>query len=256
MKGIALCVLSAGVLMAMGGVYAAEAPAKVSRVYTDTVAPASQQAYLAGIKSYNKCLAEQGFKFRWTALTHETGDVYSYSYVSDPGSWADFDEMRKQGKTCDATFMTAVNPHLKGEISAFLQEEADMSHINPQGMSGELMEITYFKLKSGHGQGKAFGDAVKKVAVAAAKTHWPYYYRFVRVLDGGADAPDFMVATYSASWAQLGADASPSLWKMVETANGKEAAAAIRKAIDESIEQSSSHIDRQDAELSYIPSAH
>lgn len=253
MKGTALCVLSAGVLLAVGGVRAADAPAKVSRIYTDTVAPADQQAYVTGIKRYNQCLAEHGFKFTWTALTHETGDVFAYSYVSDPGTWADFDEMRKQGKPCDATFQTQVNPHLKGEVSAFIQEEAELSRANPKGMSGDLMEITYFKLKSGYGRGKAFTDAVKKVTAAAVKSRWPYYYRFVRVVDGGADAPDFMVATYSASWAELGAEANPAMWKMVEGVYGKDATTDLRKALGEVVEQESSHVDRKDVELTYTP---
>jgi len=253
MKGIALSVLSVGLLVAMSGAAAADAPAKVSRIYTDTVAPASQQAYLAGIKSYNKCLADHGFKFRWTALTHETGDVYAYSYVSDPGSWADFDEMRTQGKACDATFQQEVNPHLKSEISVFIREEAEMSHTTSKDMSGDLMEITYFKLKSGYGKGKAFTDAVKKVSAAAAKSKWAYPYRFVQVMDGGADAHDFMVVSYSSSWAELGADANPSLWKMVEGVYGKEGATDIRKVLGDAVEQESSHIDRRDAELTYTP---
>ncbi|THD05992.1 hypothetical protein [Rhodanobacter lindaniclasticus] len=253
MKGIALSVLSAGLLLAMGGAAAADAPAKVSRIYTDTVAPASQQAYLAGIKSYNKCLAEHGFKYAWTALTHETGDVYAYSYVSDPVSWADFDVMRTQGKACDATFQQEVNPHLKGEISVFIQEEAEMSHTASKGMSSDLMEITYFKLKSGYGKGKAFTDAVKKITAAAAKSKWAYSYRFVRVMDGGADAPDFMVVSYSPSWAELGADADPSLWKMVESVYGKDGATDLRKTLGDTIEQQSSHVDRRDAELTYNP---
>ncbi|MBN8948243.1 MAG: hypothetical protein ACTHOA_11880 [Rhodanobacter sp.] len=253
MKGIALSVLSAGLLLAMGGAAAADAPAKVSRIYTDTVAPASQQAYLAGIKSYNKCLSEHGFKYAWTALTHETGDVYAYSYVSDPVSWADFDAMRTQGKACDATFQQQVNPHLKSESSAFIQEEAEMSHTTPKGMSGDLMEITYFKLKHGYMHDKTFVDMAKKIAAAAAKSKWAYPYRFVRVIDGGADAPDFMVVSYAPSWAELGADADPSLWKMVEGVYGKDATTDLRKTLSEVTEMNASHIDRRDAELTYTP---
>jgi hypothetical protein len=253
MKGIAPSVLSVGLLMAMGGAAAADAPAKVSRVYTDSVAPASYQAYLAGMKSYNKCLADHGFKFAWTALAHETGDVYSYSYVSDPGSWADFDEMHKQGKPCDATFQQEVNPHLKGEISAFILEQDDMSHMASKAMAGDLMEVTYFKLKSGYGRDKAFTDAVKKVTAAAVKSKWAYPYRFVRVIDGGADAPDFMVVNSSSSWAEMGAEANPSLWKMVESVYGKDGATELRKAFGDTVEQESSHIDRRDAELTYTP---
>lgn len=256
MKGIALCVLTAGVLMSMGGVRAAEAPARIARVYNDTVAPADQQAYLAGIKSYNKCLADHGFKYGWAAWAHETGDVYAYSYVSDPGSWASFDEMHKQGKACDATFQTQVNPHLKGESSAFVEDQADMSYMNPKGMSGALMEVTYFKLKNGHEASKAFTDAVKKVAAAAAKSHWPYYFRFLQVREGGAGAPDFMVVSYSPDWADLGAEDHPTMMKMVEGVYGKDVAEALGKTFGDTVEEHSSHVDSLDEELTYRPSAH
>ena len=256
MKGFALCVLTAGVLIGVGSTRAAEAPAQVARVYNDSVAPADQQAYQAGIKNYNKCLADHGFKHAWTAWSHETGDVYSYSYVSDPGTWAVFDEMHTQGKACDATFQTQVNPHLKGETSAFVEDQAEMSYLNPKGMSGALMDVTYFKLKSVHGSGKAFTDAVKKVAAAAAKSHWSSYFRFLRIREGGSGAPDYMVVSYSTSWADLGAEANPGMMKMVEGVYGKDASEAIGKVFGDSIEDQSSHVDSLNEELTYRPSAH
>lgn len=256
MKGFVLCVLTAGVLMGIGGASAAEAPAKVARVYNDNVAPADQLAYLAGVKNYNKCLADHGFQYVWTAWAHETGDVYAYSYVSDPGTWAAFDDMHKQAKACDATFQTQVNPHLKGETSAFVEDQADMSYANPKGMSGSHMDVTYFKLKNAHGSGKAFTEAVKKVAAAAAKSHWSNYFRFLRVKDGGPAAPDFMVVTYSTSWAEFGTDANPTMMKMVEGVYGKDGAEGIWKALGDSIEDQSSHVDSLDEELTYRPAAH
>jgi hypothetical protein len=62
-----------------------------------------------------------------------------------------------------------------------------------------------------------------------------------------------MVVSYSSSWAELGADANPSLWKMVEGVYGKEGATDIRKVLGDAVEQESSHIDRRDAELTYTP---
>ena len=72
-------------------------------------------------------------------------------------------------------------------------------------------------------------------------------------MDGGGDAPDFMVVTYSSSWAELGADANPSLWKMVEGVYGKDATTDLRKTLSEVTEMNASHIDRRDAELTYTP---
>jgi len=122
--------LPAVAVVCLGSVQAAaKDQANIVRDYTDIVGPADQQAYEAGIKSYNQCLAEHGFKYAWTSWVHETGDVYSYSYVSDPMTWAGFDAMRDAGKACDTTFRTQVNPHLKSETSVFMQGDAELRHL-------------------------------------------------------------------------------------------------------------------------------
>jgi hypothetical protein len=58
--------------------------ATIVRDYTDIVAPADQAAYETGIKRFNQCLAQHGYKFAWTAWLHETGDTYTYSYTDVP----------------------------------------------------------------------------------------------------------------------------------------------------------------------------
>ena len=71
-----------------GAQAADEEKANIQRVFNDSVAPADQVAYETAVKSYNDCLAKHGFKYKWTALTHETGDVYTYSYVTEPVTWS------------------------------------------------------------------------------------------------------------------------------------------------------------------------
>ncbi len=65
-----------------------------------------------------------------------------------------------------------------------------------------------------------------------------------------------MVVSYSTNWADLGAEADPTMWKMVESAEGKDVAADLRKALGGAIEDESSHVDSVDEELTYTPSAH
>lgn len=255
MKRMTPWLMPAFALLCIGAVQAAEKDqANVARDYTDTVAPADQQAYETGIKSYNACLGEHGSKTTWTAWTHETGDVYSYSYVTDPMTWADFDAMREASKSCDATFRTQVNPHLKGESSVFMKGDPELGNL-PAGSLGTpaLIEVTYFKLKSG--QRMAFLDAVKKIYVAARKAKWPGHSALNEVVDGGPDAPDYLLVSPSKDWAELGKDIDPTLWKMLEGVYGKADAEAIRKTIRDSVETSSTHVDGYNADLSYRPAA-
>lgn len=230
--------------------------ANVRRVYTDNVAPADQQAYEAGVKTFNKCLAEHGFKFRWTAWLHETGDTYQYSYVSDPATWADFDAMQAQGKPCVGSWQTNANPHLKGESSAFMQNRPELSHmVTDNSATAALMGVTFFKLKPGHEAMEAFTEAVRKITAAASKSKWPGSYMTLAVKDGGSGAPDFIVTSYSSSWADFGKQDNPTLWKMVEGVYGKADAASIRKSLNAAIQEVSSHIDSRSADLTYTPSS-
>ncbi|RCS28573.1 hypothetical protein DEO45_16190 [Rhodanobacter denitrificans] len=229
---------------------------RVIRDFTDTVAPADQQAYEAGTRNFNQCLHQHGFKYHWTAWTHQTGDTYSYSYVSDPVPWASFDAMDAAVKACLGVIKSDVNPHLKSETSAFFRAMPEMTHM-PKGMSmapPPLIEVIYFRLKPGHEPIATFETVAKKIAAAAEKTQWPHYFQIGRVQDAGDGAPDFIVVLPAKSWADLGAEANPDLWKMVESVYGKSDADAMRKSLNAVTTQQSSHVDSYNAELSYIAS--
>ena len=255
MKILISCVASALALSAFSGAFAAEAStANVYRDFSDTVAPANQDAYEAGVKAYNQCLKEHGFKYTWGAWNHETGNVYTYSYVAGPYTWADFDAMHTQGKACDSTWRKQANPHLKSEISAFMVAQADMSHMpkdSDKNPPPAMIGVVYFKLKGGHEAHEAFTSAVKKIAAAAAKSNWSGHFETDEVNYGGEGSPDYLVVLPNKNWADVGMEANPSLWKMMETVYGKTEAAAIRKSLNDSIEKSSSHIDSYNADLSY-----
>ncbi len=238
------------------GICAADAPKTVMRDYTDTVAPADQQAYEAGIKSYNQCLGQHGFKYAWNAWNHETGDTYTYSYVTEPMPWANHDAMRAAAKECDASARTNINPHLKSEVSAFLEVQPDMSHV-AKGASNTppYIEVVYFKLKYGHDNREAFTGVVKKIAAAAEKSKWPYNFTFGSVRGGGDGSPDYIVVLPSKTWAEVGGEANPTLWAMVENVYGKDEAQAMRKTLNDSVQDQNSHIDSYNADLSYKPSS-
>jgi hypothetical protein len=255
MKSMKPCLALAIALLCSAGAKAAEMDkANVIRSFTDTVAPADQEAYEAGVKSYNQCLSQHGSKYAWTALVHETGDTYQYSYVSSPVTWAAFDAMRAANKACDQTWRTAANPHLKGETSAFMVQRPDLSHMSgDMALTSPLLEVRFFKLKQGHEASEAFTNVAKQIAAAAEKTHWSAHYMFGEVQDSGEDAPDFILLIPAKNWADFGADPNPTVWKMVENAYGKPTADSLRKSLNDSIQSDSSHIDSYSAELTYMP---
>ena len=247
---------SFAMLVVAAGSQAAEMDkGQVVRDYTDTVMPENQQAYEAGIKAYKQCLQEHGFKFKWTALTHETGKVYVYSYVSDPLDWSDFDTIHETAGVCDSVWMSDVNPHLKKETSAFMVMKPEMSHMpNGADLGTGLIGVTYFTIKNGHEAHEMFTKMAKMIAHAATKTNWPGDFQSAAVQDAGPGAPDYVLVWPAKDWADFGSEIDPSLWKMLEEFYGKKKAGEIRKTLSEVIVHSSSHVDRYNEDLTYKPS--
>lgn len=226
--------------------------ARATREYTDVVAPAEQAAYEAGIKTYNQCLGQQGFKYDWTAWTHQTGDTYSYTYTTASLPWSAFDAMQSAAKACEATLRTAVNPHLKSESSVFSQQIAALSHL-PQGDSAgqPYAEVNYFKLKNGHEPQEAFVSVMQKVTAAAEQTHWNFYYAISAQRDADGNSPEFIMVVRSSSWADLGREPDVPLWTMVEKVYGKDTAQAMRKSLNDAVLYETVRIDSYDEALSY-----
>jgi hypothetical protein len=251
-KIITSCVVSALALGAAAATAQDMERGMVVRVYNDTVAPADQVAYEAGVKAYNKCLADHKFKYTWTALGHETGNTYMYSFVSEPVTWADFDKMHETGKACDDAWRGKANPHLKSEYSTFLVAMPEMSHTSPDmSANRSLVNITFFTLKHGHDAYVAFTGAAKKLAQAADKAQWPYHYLFQAVRGGDRGSADFVLASWSKNWADYGAPADPPFWKMVEGVYGADETANLRKTVNDTTEDISSHVDVFNADLTY-----
>jgi hypothetical protein len=255
MKILTVCVIAALATAAVGSAFAADSDkAVVMRDFTDTVAPAHQQAYEAGLKAYNQCLQEHHVKFSEPTVTHETGNDYMYSTDVGPLTWADLDTLDAEAKACDATWRAQGNPHLTGETSAFMVLQPDMSHL-PTGWQTQtpppMLHVIDYTLKPGHDASMAFTDAVKKIAAAAVKTKWPYYWSTMQIEGGGDGAPDYALVIRSKNWADVGSDPNPALWKMVANAYGQTDADAIRKALDDSIAKAPDHFDKYNADLSY-----
>ena len=258
MKTSTLCLAVALALPCAGAVLAADDSNKVTvvRDYTDIVAPSDQAAYEAGIKSFNQCLSQHGFKYSWHAWTHETGDTYAYSYVTDPLPWSAFDAMRTAGKACDSSLRNDINPHLKSETSAFFKALPELSHLaKGTTLNQPYLEVIYFKLKPGHEAHATFLDIAKKITAGAEKTKWPNNFAVGEVLDAGQGSADFVVLLPAKTWADLGKDPDTPLWTMMENAYGKADAQAMRKSLNDTIQEQSSHIDSYSAELTYKASS-
>lgn len=257
MKGLTACVLAALAVSSIASAHAADAGTTLVTIeYTDTVAPAGMHVYEAGIEAYVRCLREHHVTFNEYAFTRATGrNTYQISFEREPMTWAQRDGLGGESRPCKPIFNTQVDPHLQSESAAVLMEQPTMSHLASSAKHPappQVLHVFNYTLKSGPAAHAAFANAMKKIAAAAAKTKWPYYWDMVAVEGGGEGAPDYQLVIGGEDWADAGAEPDLSLWKMVANAFGQPEADAIRKSLDGAIEKISDHFDRYSAELSYI----
>lgn len=230
-------------------------PTSLSYDIEDTVAPAEAAAYEAGVKSYNQCLSQHGYKFAVPALEHVTGNTYVYSYVVMLPNWAGLDTNHAMAGVCDAVFEADVNPHLLSETAAVTTVMPGFSHYpNDMAPVTPLTEVISFTLKPGMAAYDAFTNGVKAIYAAEAKSNWSYYSELDEMNYAGPGAPDFQLIIPAKSWAEIGTPESPSVWKMLANVDGQRKADEIRKSIEDAIASSEAHVDRYDPSLSYTPS--
>lgn len=249
------CVISTIALLAGFSAHAADADkANVTRLFRDVVDPKNQAEYENGVKAYNKCLAEHGAKGAWLAWGHETGNVYMYSYASEPHTWADFDAMHAVSKTCDAVWRSAANPYLQGEISVFAIDQPELSHMPKEhDATPALISVTLFTVSDRYGSDEAFTDGMKKIAAAAEKSKWSRPFTVMKTKGGDKDSPDYILLSPYKNWAAYGAGADPTLWKMVEGVYGKDETETLRKSLNDALKDVSNHVDAYNEELTYTP---
>ena len=118
-----------------------------------------------------------------------------------------------------------------------------------------LINVTFFTLKTSREADDAFTEGVKKITAAAEKSKWSGHFTFYRTRGGDKDSPDYILVSPYKNWAEYGAGPNPSVWKMVEGVYGKQDTDALRKSINDALQDVSSHVDSFNAELTYTASA-
>lgn len=228
----------------------APAPAMtVTRVYIVEVPPAEDHAFNEGVKAWNKCLHEHGFKRTSYVYDSETGDLTRYLFLNVYTSWAAMDTQDPAGKPCRSIFTTSVQPHASkafSEVSVLNAKETYM----PGGdtVPWPIMWVDAYRIKPGHGP--AFNGGMAQFASAAAKTHWQGHFAGYDIEGGGNDAPDFVIAWPNKNWADVGTDPSPSVKDMMAGVYGAAAAESGHQKFTDAIAEHWSDAWSYDKDLS------
>ncbi len=116
-----------------------------------------------------------------------------------------------------------------------------------------LLNVTFFKLKVTHEAEAAFNEGARKIAAAAVKTNWTGYYMFYKIRSGDGEAPTISSfrRTRTGPPSARGTILHCGRWSK---AYGKQDGDALHKSVIDSLQESSSHVDSYNEELTYMPS--
>jgi hypothetical protein len=240
------------VLAAALGVAQAAGPPAVTRVYVIEVPPAQDHAFNEGMKSWVKCLHDQGSKQGFVAYDSETGSLGRYLFLLGHDAWAGMDVHDPADKACGPTFQTEVLPHFTQGYSEIAELNSKDSYMPTGGDDPPPIQwVDVFRIKPG--QTDAFHEAVGKFAAAAAKTHWMGHFAGYDIDGSGQGGEDFVLVWPNKNWADAGQEPKPSIKDLMESVYGKAAAHANRQKFLGAIAERWSDAWSFDKDLSYTP---
>ena len=239
-------------LVASLGLARAAGRASVIRVYVGVVSPVQGGDFVAGLKSWEKCLSDHGGKQKLVTYVAQTGDLDRYLFLEDHDSWAGMDENDAANMACAPAFRSEVLLHLSqgfGEIAVLNAKESYLPADDPD--PAPMLWVAAFRIKPG--QDQAFGEAFAQYAAAAAKIHWQAHFAGYDIQGSGNGGEDFALVSSNKTWADVGTDPKPSVKEMAESVYGKSAARKIHEKLEGAIADEWSDIWSYDQDLSYLP---
>jgi hypothetical protein len=239
-------------LAASMGIAPAVAATPVTRVYVVQVPAAQDQAFNAGVKSWEKCLRSHGNRQVTYAYDAQTGDLSRYLFLNPYRDWAAMDAQNPADNPCRGTFRSAVLPHVGhafSEVAVLSANESYMPGGDPD--PAPIMWVAAFRVK--FGQMALFNDTMAKIATAAAKIHWAAHYDGWDIEGSGQGGEDFVLVWPNKSWADVGEDPTPSMKDMMYRVYGETAAQAIRQNFNAAVAEFWAEGWRYDKDLSLIP---
>lgn len=230
----------------------AASPTAITRVYIVTVPPAQDHAFNEGIKSWEKCLHDQGAKQAIVAYDAQTGDLGRYLFLERHSAWSEMDNHEAADKACAPTFRSEVLPHFTQGLSRFAALNAKDTYM-PGGDPdpAPMLWVNAFRIKSG--QAQAFGDVMAKFAAAAAKVHWHGHFGGYDVEGAGEGGLHFALVWPNKSWADIGRDPTPSIKDMMDSVYGKAVSRALHAKYAAAIEAQWDEAWSYEKDLSYVP---
>jgi hypothetical protein len=245
-------IIGSALLAAALGLAQAAAAAPVTRIFIVEVPPAQDHAFNVGIKAYEKCLHEHGATHTMYAYDSETGDTDRYLFKQPHSAWGGMDAHDPAGKVCRALFDAAVLPHTSRASSHIAVLSAKDTYMPAGDLDPTpILWVDAYRIKPGQEQN--FTDAVAKLAAAAAKAHWQDSFEGLSIEGAGQGGENFVLVWPKKSWADAGADPSPSTKDLMDSTYGEAAATANYQKVLGAIQDEWSDIWSYDKDLSYIP---
>ncbi len=226
-------------------------PESLVRLYVMVPKPGMTQQFEEGRKKHMDFHRKSGDAWGWETWTIDTGErTGSYVSVTRRHTFKELDAWDAQlGDADGADGNKDLAPFLSASQGSVWMMLQDVSRPRADLTPPKMLQVINFRLKQG---GDAeFNYALKRITEAINKTNWPTNYSWFSLVNGG-EQPHYIIIIPHDNWASM-ADLEPSFDVMLEKALGRHEAAAVTKALDDSVAKQWSEIQTYRPDLSYMP---
>ena len=237
-----------GLLAATGEVQAQDGEDYLLEITKVQVMPGHMSEFMAGVKAYRDCYAENDGKGAWSFWRQVDGDQLTVHAVSRMENWAELDETDEVRNRCWENHSDGFTSHTAAVQTTYARRQSEWS-----GDPGEftVVELHNFRVDDG----EEFQSAVSEITGVLKEANYEDLGTWYDVIGGDGDDASYFVVEHHANFAAMDDD-SPGVYGTVQEAKGEAEAKRMFDAFDASLRDDHEYwrniLKRVDS-LSYSP---
>ena len=212
------------------------------------VAPGHMDDFMAGVKAYRDCYAENNGKNGWSFWRQVDGDQMTVHAVSRLENWAELDSMDEARDSCWQNHSDSFTQHTAAVQTTFARRKADWS-----GTPGEFSVVELHNFRVDDGQ--EFQSAVSEITTVLKEAEYDHLGSWFDVIGGDGDDASYFVVEYHTNFAAMDEDTT-GVYETVKNAKGEAEAERMFEAFDDALRDDHEYwrntLRRVDS-LSYMP---
>lgn len=196
-----------------------------------------------GVKLWKDCYNANKGTWKWNLWQRQQGQGTAFVVASYQNNWAEMDMADEAGKKCQSIAKEKITPHVVSTNKMISSTMPELSRENDPAT--KVIWVGFYKVENGTEFNETIKEMVNMVKTVEGKPRNQWY----AVNGGGPEDADYFVVTPFVNYAAMDIKRD-NVWKMYETANGKDKSDALRARFRASLDDNWSYLYKLNDELS------